>query len=399
MSDISSDNLKPDLERLMSVLNNRDEQKHHRETLLLVSFERLPINGKLKPLVAAADGQLSIFKKKHDATVYQIGPCEFAIGIHLNERNELQAVSDLKTRSMDIIREIFPEHFQDVDQTKLVRKVAISTHRNKLIELVIQRLKTEVTETTPAPAKKAPKQKLRPLNSDDIASILRISKITDAKFVAKHFIHRQKIFQIDEGTQKVPVGEEFFMSINEIQKRFLPNVDFKNRTSLFDHMTMILDEMMLGALEFVGDRSLPISINLNIESLFTQAFNSFTKTLGKKSLDGIKIEFQLTDIILNYKQYHLVRQLMQDFQGTPVVDAVNFDTAGLVRMGHLNPGAVKVFWQSGNDTNIELLRSDINRIKTDGAVPILARVDHEDGFKMGRQLGINQFQGFYFDKE
>lgn len=396
MRDISSDNIKSDLERLMSVLTNPDEPKHQRETLLLFSFERLPVNERLGSLIAAADNQLSIFKKKHDATIYQIGHCEFAVGIHLNDRNELQAVSDLKTRVMGIVQEFFPEHFQDVDQTKLVRKVAISNHRKKLIELVKQRLKTQATEST---TKKAPEQKLRQLNSDDIASIRNAAKTTDAAFVAKHFIHRQKIFQINEGSQKTPVGEEYFIAVEEIYKRFLPGVDFHGRTALFNHMTTILDEMMLGALEFIEDRSLPISINLNIQSLFTKAFNSFTKKLGKKSLDGIKIEFQLTDIILNYNHYHLVRQLMQDFQGTPVVDAVYFDTVGLVRMDRLKPGAVKLFWQPADDIDTKQLQSDINMIKSLGIVPILARVDQQDGFTFGKQLGINQFQGFYFDKD
>lgn len=395
MRDISADNIKPDLERLMSVLTNRDEAKNERETLLLVSFERLPINGKLGSLVEAVDSQLSIFKKKQNAAIYQIGPCEFAIGIHLNERNELQAITDLKTRAMGVIQEFFPEHFQDVDQSKLVRKVPISLHRKKLIELVSQRLKTESSTTT---KEKAPKQKLRQLNSSDISILRNAAKTADAAFVAKHFIRRQKIFQIDQGSQKIPVGEEYFIAVKEIQKRFLPGVEFNGRTTLFDHMTTIFDEMLLGALEFVADRSLPISINLNIQSLFTPAFNSFTKKLGKKSLDGIKIEFQLTDIILNHNHYHLVRQLMQDFQGTPVVDTVYLDTVGLIRMDRLKPGAVKLFWQSGDVTDTEQLQSDIDKIKSLGIVPILARVDHQDGLTFGQQLGINQFQGFYFDK-
>ena len=184
----------------------------------------------------------------------------------------------------------------------------------------------------------------------------KASRLLDPEKIAAGFIERQKIYQRSASGQPEPVAEEYVVSVSEIRDQFLPDVDFRGSTSLFNHLTTVLDAMVLRSLKHVENRSVKIPMNLDVESVFIPEFRQFTKDPGEKSLNSIQLEFRLTDVTLNFSQYNLIRQLVARFSGSMALDSVFPDIAGAIRSERINPSVVKILWRADDGTDIDTLR-------------------------------------------
>ena len=70
----------------------------------------------------------------------------------------------------------------------------------------------------------------------------------------------------------------------------------------------------------------------------------------------------------------------------------------VIDLAQLNPNMIKVFWQPGIGPELLRRRQHFDRLRQSGVVLAMARVDDEEGYTTGQELGFGMFQGFHIDK-
>jgi len=359
-------------------------------TIFLVSFDGLPVNFSDSRERDTFAHEFAAFCDKQGTQAFQISNFEYAFLASTDADNTKGTGTDLKIMLLGIIQNLYPDYFQETDQSRIVRKLPLPERLVGFQEYISKRHKEVLIDAGVI----KPKHKL---NEADITHLKSIFSEMSSEKIAGTYISRQSIYAAKKNEPVSPVAEEFFISIEAIRANVLPDTDFRGNGSLFNHLTLYLDKILLGSLHHVADRNLPISINLNVESVFSVEFKKFMGSFGKDNLKRIQIEFRQADILQNLRQYQLVGRILAEHQGSTVIDAVFPDTLGLVRMERLSPAFVKIFWQNDSDTPLHEHKQDVADIIEAGIFPVLSRVESEAGFQAGLDLGIKLFQGFYFD--
>jgi len=358
-------------------------------TVFMVSLEGMPVDLTDETTTKKLIHEFATFGEWHKATSFQITEFEYAFLAKIEEDHGARITSDLKIRVLGIIQELYPDYFHDVDQSRVVRRIPVPLRLDKFFAYIKSRQAQMSANDTGGG-----KHKLCETDLNNLKQFF--SKITPQD-IAANFISRQAIYLIKGTEPPKPVAEEFFVSIKALSQTVLKDVDLRGSAALFDHMTVYLDRILLRSLKYVPDRTLPLSINLNIGSVFSSDFKKFTQLIGDKDLERMQIEFRQADILLHLSKYNLVSQVLSGYKGSTVIDAVLPDTLGLIRLNRLSPSFVKIFWQGEGDVDLNDKRDDIQEIVASGVFPVLARIDEEAGLKTGLGLGIKLFQGFYLD--
>ena len=359
-------------------------------TAFLVSFEHLPVNLSDKRESENLIFEFTAFCERHKTSVYQISNTEFVFLAQTTSDNDLSMKDDLRILMLGLIQNLYPGFFNEIDQTRIVRKIPLPDKLENLRSYIANRH----IEAVSNPSGSTGKNKLK---ESDISTLEAVFSKKEPKAIAHGYISRQSIFLTKDDEPIKPVAEEFFISMDAIRSSVLKDADFRGNAALFNHMTLSLDKILLRSLHHVPNRNLPISINLNVESVFTTEFKNFMQIMGNKNLERIQIEFRQADVLQHLRKYNLIGRTLLNHKGSTVIDAVFPETLGLLRMERLSPSFVKIFWQNDGDVDLKDKKADIADIVKAGIFPVLARVDSEEGYKVGRQLGIKLFQGFYFD--
>jgi len=356
----------------------------------LVSFDGLPLNFSEGRERETFTHEFLTFCEQKETKVYQISNHEYAFLAAVDPGNTKGIGTDLKIMVLGIIQSLYPSFFQETDQSRVVRKLQLPERLGGFQEYITQRQKAVLAEASGAPLK-------HKLCEADLTHLKSVFSKKSSLEIAQGYISRQRIYVAKDNEPLKPVAEEFFISMNSVRESVLKETDFRGNAALFNHLTLHLDKILLGSLHHVADRILPISINLNVESVFSTEFKTFMQSMGSKNLNLIQVEFRQADILQHLRQYNLVGRILSEHQGSTVIDAVFADTLGLIRMERLSPAFVKIFWQGDSDDALSEHREDIADIVKAGIFPVLSRVENETGYKAGLDLGIKLFQGFYFD--
>lgn len=377
------------LRGLLADLEGFSEKTPH-NTVFLVSFEGLPVNLAEKRESELIIHEFQSFCHRKSASVFQVSQFEYAFLADVDAKDTSEKSAELKILVLSLIQNLYPMQFEEIDHSRTVRKLPLPERLDNFLAYV----KNRHTEGLSVGKSDTGKHKLC---EADLTELKAVFARKPPEEFAREFISRQTIFLAKDNEPLKPVAEEFFISMDAVKSGVLKNVDFRGNAALFNHMTVDLDQNLLRSLYHVSDRHLPMSINLNVQSVFSNEFKKFMELLGEKGLERIQIEFRQADILQHLSQYNLIGRILSKYQGSTVVDAVFPNTIGLIRMDRLSPSFVKIFWQSEGETDLRNRRADVDQIKKSGIFPVLARVDDEAGFKVGLELGIKLFQGFYFD--
>ena len=58
----------------------------------------------------------------------------------------------------------------------------------------------------------------------------------------------------------------------------------------------------------------------------------------------------------------------------------------------------KIFWRQGAESMLPDLAEEIKEMRSNGRMIIMSRVDEDVAVEVGKEFGINMFQGFYVDR-
>ncbi len=299
-------------------------------------------------------------------------------------------LSDTKLQLLRMIGRQLPDYFGAVDVNRITQIIDLRRDRQRALDLV-QRLANQAAKVDQV------SHMMDMLLLEHISRIESAYKqLGDARF-ADLFLRSQQIAIHEEGKPLHPVMSEFFASMAALRQHLLVGVDMRHNKNVFNQMTVTLDRIILKAIEGIKRPEQRASLNLNIESVFSSDFEIFEKR-SLNSLRRFNFEFRISDIMQNFNEFLAARDLIQGRGGTVAIDGIIPSLVNVIDLAQLNPNMVKVFWQPALGPELLRRRAYFDRLKQSGIVLALARVDDEDGYTTGRDLGFGMFQGYHIDK-
>ena len=360
-------------------------------SLMLISLGALPATDEEDDFWGDLDEFLVDFKGRYEGELYELSLANRAILVKMSEQAEVGMISDVKVSVLRLIQQHFPANFGMIDQNRLLRTIDLTLKLPNAIKFL------EQFESQPGKTgEKAMKN--RSLQEEDIKMVAEISrKVGPAKF-NEIFVQSQRITDIKPGKPPKEVMKEYFISMDALKKHVFPSVEMRATGNLFNQLTITLDRLLVKAFNQINPGRRACSINLNVESVFTKAFEEFLGEAGENKLGSIVFEFRQENILQQFDEFEIATNLIKSHGGTICVDAIFPETVGLVNLNRLGAAMAKIFWRPGAEEALPQRQDEIKRMQDAGLIFIIARLDDETGIQIGHDLGIELFQGFHIDK-
>ncbi len=334
---------------------------------------------------------LANFRTRHNAKVYELSKIDYALLVKMTEFNQVSLLTDAKVELLRLIQQYFPEQFGTVDQSRLLRPLDL---RFKLANAIRFLERYVEDEKKPAPTQAA---KLRRLGEQDIERVVEVNQQIGTAAFAKVFIRQQNIAEIEPGLPPSDIMREYFVGIDALKKHVFSDVELRGSGNLFNQLTITLDRLLLDAFGDANPAQTKCSINLNVESVFTRAFETFLGDSRADAFSNFAFEFRQANVLQQYDEYEVAANLIASRNGSIAIDAIFPETVGIVNMKRLKANMAKIFWRQGAEAILPRFKDDITEMQDAGTRVVLARVDDELGIQIGHDLGITLFQGFGID--
>lgn len=238
----------------------------------------------------------------------------------------------------------------------------------------------------------------RPLKPEQLGRLEEFLERADLSSVFR----RQAVSVVHKESPPKPIFNELFISIYDLAKTVLPDVNLAANRWLFQHLTQTLDRRVLKMLARADDRTLhsSFSINVNVGTLLAPEFLDFDSSLRMGSRGTLVVELQLLDILSDYSSFLFARDFVREKGYRICLDGITPELTRFVDRQFMEIDLVKLSAGSVFDSGgSQELRADIakqvDRIGK-GRV-ILSRCDNEAMVRTGQSMGITMFQGRYLD--
>jgi len=289
-------------------------------TLVLISVSVLPLANATEEFWSDFDRVLWELRERFNAQLYELAEPDRALLLKMTEYNQVGMMSDMKVAILRLIRGI------DL-RLKLANAV-------KYLERI---------EEQPGKSGNKKPEKLRPLLEDDIDNVKKVSNELGAKQFSQVFIRHQRIAVINPGEEPSDVMHEYFVAMNELQDHVFKKVELRGSGNLFNQLTLTLDQALLKAFGEVNPMCAKCSINLNVESVFTDAFKAIMQGDDDQAFSNIAFEFRQANMLQQYDEYMVASELILSRNGTICVDAIFPESVGIVSLKRLNAAMGKIF--------------------------------------------------------
>jgi len=361
-------------------------------TLVLISVSVLPLGNANEEFWSDFDRVLWELRERFNAQLYELAEPDRALLLMMTEYNQVGMMSDMKVAILRLIQSYFPEQFGLIDQSRLIRGIDLRLKLANAIKYL------ERIEEQPGKSGDKKPEKLRPLIEDDIDNVKKVSSELGAKQFSRVFIRHQRIAVINPGEEPSDVMHEYFVAMNELQDHVFKKVELRGSGNLFNQLTLTLDQALLKAFGEVNPMRVKCSININVESVFTDAFKAIMQGDDDQAFSNIAFEFRQANMLQQYDEYMVASKLILNRNGTICVDAIFPESVGIVSLKRLNASMGKIFWRQGAESVLPIYEDDIKYLLDSGIQLCLARLDDEQGLELGQKMGITMFQGFLIDK-
>jgi len=383
---------------LRSLVQDMGQWRHAPEAgvnLVIVSVAAaLPETKRTPGLVAQiAEGIGAIGAKRHGHT-YQVSTCDFGILAKVSETALVGLVRDLKVEMLRTIERNFPGSFGTIDQSRLVLSYDLVNNYRSAADRVAKY--AEIAQRHASDADQGDKQ-LRPLTTADIKNVMRAyEKFGTEKFI-KAFVRDQDVAMYIPGTAPQKVLTEYFISMDLLRKPLFVDVEMRGSGRLFNEFTLVLDQILLQAFDQMHTRGGRCSVNLNVESVFTEQFEAFIERTPEAVLKDVVFEFRQSNIVENFDEFQVARGLIKAKGAQIAVDQIFPQTVGLVDLDYIGASIAKIHWRNGAEDILKERERAVKYMIDCSVLPVLIRVDNELALDVGARMGINLFQGFLID--
>lgn len=377
---------------LLELLKSWGGQPQEYNTLLLFSLSVLPLQDADDDFWDEISKVLVAYRIRHHARHFDLSLQDRAMLARMTDYNQVSLITDAKVELLRLVQQYFPEQFGMIDQSRLLRSIDLRFKLSNAIRFLERyEAEEERLEINKSPAR------LRRLNEQDIERVVAVNQQIGNAAFAKVFIRHQKIASIHPGMPPDDVMHEYFVGMDALKKHVFKDVELRGSGNLFNQLTITLDRLLLEAFGNANPQRAKCSINLNVESVFSRAFESFLGDSSSNAFSNLAFEFRQANVLQHYDEYEVAANLIASRNGSLAVDAVFPETVGIVNMRRLGANMTKIFWRQGAEQILPRFRREIEAMLKSGIVVVLARVDDDLGIEVGHDLGITMFQGFRVD--
>jgi hypothetical protein len=238
---------------------------------------------------------------------------------------------------------------------------------------------------------------LKPLHLMHIES--NIHKIDLSQAIRKQPICA--IIKGKEGTTKV--FEELYVNIKHLSDLLKHEVNFTSNRFLFRYLTGILDKAVLTYLKGNANNYLNnvISLNINVDSIFSSEFQEFDQLLSPDAKKKIIIEVHVADIFSDISLFIKAREKLHKLGYKICLDGLDNLSFLQVDRESLGFDLAKLQWNADIKSSLldEENKKFVEAVKNCGSSRIiLCRCDNQYAIDYGHALGISIFQGWHVDK-
>lgn len=215
------------------------------------------------------------------------------------------------------------------------------------------------------------------------------------------FVRNQVALRIDRTTNEASIEFfEFFLSVADIQRQIAPTWNLFGDRSLFQDLSRTMDLRMLDVVARAPDfRGAPaVSLNLNLETVFTPGFGSFLERLeqGQKAI----VEVQAVDVLTNFNMYLDAQAVLSSMGHAVLIDGLSTSALSMLDVALMKPDYAKIIWAPElldmmDPANNQTAAFIVQNIGTEKV--ILSRVDSANALAWGLKTGITVFQGHFLD--
>lgn len=238
----------------------------------------------------------------------------------------------------------------------------------------------------------------RPLKPEQLGRLEEFLERADLSSVFR----RQAVCVVHKDAPPKPIFNELFISIFDLAKTVLPEVDLAGNRWLFQHLTHTLDRRVLKMLARADDSTLhsSFSINVNVNTLLAPEFLDFDSSLRMGSRGTLVVEMQIIDIMSDYSSFIFARDFVREKGYRICLDGVTPDLTRFIDRQYMEIDLVKLsaspaFDAGGREEQRAEIAKEVERLGK-GRV-ILSRCDNETMIRTGQEMGITMFQGRYLD--
>jgi hypothetical protein len=262
----------------------------------------------------------------------------------------------------------------------------------RLHDAQAKRLADDVPRKAPPPPR--PRRPLDPAHLGEVLGVIARADLTNV-------MRRQAIWSLVPGAAPQPLGEELFVSIEELGQALAPDYHLGNDRWLFQYLTQALDRRVLSLLsKDYPNLNRGLSLNVNVATLLSPEFLNFEEHLPIRARGNIMLELQLADIWSDFGAYLFAANLAKQHGHRLILDGVKRSALPMIDSARLGLDFVKLVWDDG----MLALEGDAQREFRRGlaacapARVILMRCERAEAVSVGQAAGIALFQGWTIDR-
>ena len=215
-------------------------------------------------------------------------------------------------------------------------------------------------------------------------------------------LRRQPVCILVPGSQPKPVYNEIYVSIHDLRRRVMPQVNIASDRWLFQRLTRLLDRRLISVLpEMESEAGLTTGMNLNISTLLSDEFLTFDKALRQRHSKPLILELQVIDVFADMGAYMFARDFARQRGYRICIDGLSHLTFPQLRRDELGVDMEKIYWHPTivEDTDAgpgKRFREAVQRAGP--ARVVLCRCDDQAAVDFGQSQGITLFQGRHIDQ-
>jgi EAL domain-containing protein (putative c-di-GMP-specific phosphodiesterase class I) len=215
------------------------------------------------------------------------------------------------------------------------------------------------------------------------------------------FVRDQVALRVDTQNNDASIEfYEFFLSVGDVQRAIAPNWNLFGDRSLFQDLSRTMDQRMIEiVLRAPQARGAPaISLNLNLETVFTPAFQTFLERVEQPQ--KVIVEVQAVDVLTNFNMYLDAQGVLSSMGHAVLIDGLSTSALAMLDVALMKPDYAKIVWapelldmmDPATNQSAAFIVQNIGAEKV-----ILSRCDSASALAWGIKTGIRVFQGHFLD--
>ncbi len=211
----------------------------------------------------------------------------------------------------------------------------------------------------------------------------------------RHYARTQTMYRSGkDGWQ--PVGEEYFISLNDLKRERFPKLEVISGEHFFQVLCGILDKRLLGMLtesyEILSGRRM--NLNLSVLSIMGPVFAHFVRRIPRKDRGLMGFEIHRGDLFQDFSLTLSAFDILKREGFRVILDSVTPNMLPYLNLAPFPVDTIKI--NASKERAAELSEPGVYdalaRLPADKLV--FFRCDNEQALSIGRKLGVSVFQGW-----